>query len=209
MISPLEHRKAVLILRWDSGGDNSQLTRKWGHEQDLTLDSKSVVDLIGHCFLKELAALPDQSDRSELQDAIVRSIYWFADAYKDSNPTMEFIRLWSCAECFFAIDEEGVTDDNARGFAAVLAFAGFRIVELQDYPGFKRRVKRLYDLRSKAIHRGFFGHIETSDLDDLSRWITWIIISMVSLSGRGYRTLRQVQRQTSRLDKLADKRDRP
>lgn len=119
---------------------------------------------------------------------------------------MQFVKLWSCAECFFAIDKDGVTDLNATGFAAILTFAGFKIIDAKDYPKFKRRVKKLYELRSQAIHRGSFGHIETTDLDDLSRWIAWIIISMASLSERGYRTLHQIQQQTSRLDQLAGKR---
>jgi Apea-like HEPN len=147
--------------------------------------------------------LADRQGQSELQNAIIRSVYWFADAYRDRNPTMQFVKLWSCAECFFAIDKE-VTDLNAKGIAAILTFAGFSIINVKDYPAFKRRIKNLYGLRSEAIHRASFGHIQTSDLDDLSYWIAWIIISMVSLSERGYRTLRQVQEQTSRLDQLSD-----
>lgn len=204
--SPLEHRKAISILAWEKGGRNPSLTRRWGHEQDLTLDAKSLAFLTHNCFLKQLASLPERNDRSEVQEAIVRSVYWFADAYRDRNPTMQFVKLWSCAECFFAIDKNAVTDLNATGFAAILTFAGFKIIDPKDYPEFKRRVKKLYELRSQAIHRGSFGHIETTDLDDLSRWIAWIIISMASLSERGYRTLHQIQQQTSRLDQLAGKR---
>ena len=176
---------------------------------DLPLSSESVAHLTKVCFLKQLASLPDLQDRSEIQNAIIRSIYWFADAYGDRNPTMQFVKLWSCAECFFAIDKEGVTDLNAKGFAAILTFAGFRIIDVKDYPDFKRRIKNLYGSRSEAIHRASFGHIQTSDLDDLSHWIAWIIISMVALSQRGYRTLRQVQEQTSRLDRLTDATDTP
>ncbi|SRR5229473_1747114 len=207
VISPLEHRSATSSLRWEVGGDNPSYSRKWGGEQDLPLSSESVAHLTQVCFLKQLASLPDRQDRSELQNAIIRSIYWFADAYRDRNPTMQFVKLWSCAECFFAIEKEGVTDLNAKGFAAILTFAGFRIIDVKDYPDFKRRIKTLYGLRSEAIHRASFGHIETSDLDDLSHWIAWIIISMISLSDRGYRTLRQVQEQTSRLDRLSDTTD--
>jgi hypothetical protein len=205
MISPLEHRKATLILRRDRGGDNPELTRRWGHEQGPSLDAKSLTYLTDHCFLKQLAGVPGRADRTELEEAIVRSIYWFADAYRDINLTMRFIKLWSCAECFFAIDKEGVTELNAKGFTAILAFAGFNIIGPKDYPEVKRRVKNLYALRSDAIHRGSFGHIQFADLDDLSRWIAWIIVSMVSLSERGYRTLRQVREQSSRLDQPAYK----
>jgi hypothetical protein len=200
VISPLEHRKAVSILMWERGGDNPSLTRKWGREQDLPLDSKSVTYLTEGCFLKQLASLPERTDPSELEEAIVRSVYWFADAYRDRNPTMQFIKLWTCAECFFAIDPEGVTDLNVKGFAATLTFAGFNIIDVKDYPSFKRRLEGLYDLRSKALHRASFGHLQTKDLDDLSYWAAWLIISMVSLSERGCRTLRQLHDQVSRLD---------
>jgi hypothetical protein len=203
VISPLEHRKAISLLRWESGGDDPSLTRKGGREQDLPLNAGSVAYLTKECFLRQLAALPDRKDRSEVQDAIIRALYWFADAYGDRNPTMQFVKLWSCAECFFAIDKEDVTELNAKGIAAILTFAGFRVVEVKEYPDFKRRVKALYDLRSKAVHRAQFGHIERSDLEDLSRWVAWIIISMVALSERGYKTLRQVKEQISRLDLLS------
>ena len=203
MISPLEHRKAISILVWEKGGDNPSLTRKWGGEQDLPLDSDSVAYLTKEFFLKQIASLPERTDQSELQAAIVRSIYWFADAYKDRNPTMQFVKLWTCAECFFAIDTEGVTDLNTKGLAAILAFAGFKIIDVKEYPSFKRRVKGLYDLRSKALHRASFGHIQGKDLDDLSYWIAWIIICMVSLSERGFRTaLRQLHEQVARLDRI-------
>lgn len=204
IISPLEHRKAISILRWERGGDNPSLKREWGREQDLPLDSQAIAHLNREYFLQRLASLPEQTDRSELEDAIVRSVYWFADAYRDPNPTMQFIKLWSCAECFFAIDKERVTDLNAKGFAVTLTFAGFRVIDVDDYPEFKRRVKELYELRSQAIHRAAFGHIKTKDLDDLSYWVAWVIISMVALSAQGYSTLRQVQAQTSRLDRLSD-----
>lgn len=97
-----------------------------------------------------------------------------------------------------------MTELNAIGFAAILTFAGFRVIDVEDYSEFKARVKKLYALRSKGIHRAAFGHIETKDLNDLSYWVAWIIISMVSMSARGYRTLRQVYKETLRLDRLSE-----
>jgi hypothetical protein len=116
---------------------------------------------------------------------------------------MQFVKLWTCAECFFAIDNEQITELNATGIATILAFAGFRIIETEAYPEFKRRVKRLYGLRSKAIHRAEFGHVERVDLDELSHWVAWVVISMIALAERGYQTLRQVHEQTQRLDQLS------
>jgi hypothetical protein len=155
--------------------------------------------LNAHCFLKQLSSLPERTDRTEIQEAIIRSVYWFADAYRDRNPTMQFVKLWSCAECFFAIDNEQITEHNARGIAVLLTFA-LSINPVDDYPKLKARLKYLYGLRSKALHRARFGHVEISDLNDLSRWVAWVIISMMSLSERGYKKLRPVQEEIARLD---------
>lgn len=198
--SPLEHRKAVASLRWEVGGKNPSLRRNWGKEQELSLNSVSIAYLTKECFLEQLASLPDKNNRSDLEDAIIRSLYWFADAYRDRNHIMQFIKLWSCAECFFTIEKEEIAELNAKGIASILAFAGYQIIEPQEYPKFKGRVKRSYDLRSKALHRAKFRHIETSDLNDLSFWIAWVIISMVALSERGYKTLQQVHEQITQLD---------
>lgn len=203
--TPLGHRKAVSSLRWEEGGENPSVSRKWGAEQDLPFTAESVAYLSEAYFLQQLASLPDIQDRSELQDAIVRSIYWFSESYKDRTPIMQFVKLWTCVECFFAIDKVKITELNAAGISTILTFAGYGIVDQKDYPEFKRRVKRMYDLRSKAVHRAEFGHVETEELEDLSRWAAWIVISMVSLAEKGYKTLRQVHEQTSRLDKISNR----
>lgn len=191
---------AITLLMWEQGGGSPSISRKWGREQDLPLDAASVEHLNKECFLKELASLPDRDQRTELQDAIVRSLYWIADAHSDRNPPMMFVKLWSSLECFFSIGREGITESNARGIASILAFGGSGIVAPGDYDAIKRRVKELYKLRSKAVHSAKFDHIETTDVDELARWVGWVIITMVSLSEHGYRTLRQVNEQTVRLD---------
>ena len=211
VISPLEHCQVVVSLRWEVGGHNPAYSRKLVREQDLPFGSDSISYLIDQCFLHQLASLPDKTDRNELEDAIVRSLYWFAEAHQDRNPTMQFVKLWSCAECFFSVAKQGeteckdVTKLNARGIAAVLAFAGYQVISPQEYPSFKRRITQLYKSRSQALHRAKFGHIEAADLNDFSYWIAWVIISMVALSERGYETLGQVYEQTSRLDDISTK----
>jgi len=203
VISPLEHRKPVSTLAWEIGGKNPSLSRKLGPEQNLPFSAESVAYLFDTCFLERLSTLPDKENRSELEDAILRAIYWFAEAYRDHHPTMQFVKLWTCAECFFAIDNEQITELNAKGITTILVFAGFGIVEAEDYSEFKRNVKRLYGLRSKAIHRAEFSHIDLKDLDELSHWAAWVVISMVALAEKGYTTLRQIHEQTQRLDRLS------
>lgn len=205
--SPLEHRRAVSSLRWEIGGESPSLSRKWGEEQDLPLTAESVAYLTDVCFLAQLSALIDRQDRTELENAIIRAVYWFAESYRDRTPVMQFVKLWTCVECFFTIDREEITELNAKGISTVLTFAGFKIVSLEDYPQFKRRVKALYGLRSKAVHRAEFGHVDQSDLNELSHWVAWVLISMVALTGRGYKTLRQVHEQTLLLDRLSSGAD--
>lgn len=42
----------------------------------------------GVCFLDQIIALFAQEQRTEIQDAIVRSLYWFGDAHGGRNHTM-------------------------------------------------------------------------------------------------------------------------
>jgi hypothetical protein len=76
-------------------------------------------------------------------------------------------------------------------------------VEPKDYMKFKRRLKAFYGLRSKAIHRAEFDLVQNADLEEFSHWIAWMIVSMVALAERGYRTLAAVKAQILRLDAIS------
>ena len=99
-------------------------------------------------------------------------------------PRCNLLSYGHAQNAFFAINSEEVTELKAMGIAATLTYAGFRVIEMKAYPDLKRRIKQLYGLRSKAVHRAAFGHIEIKDLDNLSYWLAWIIISMAALSAR-------------------------
>ena len=116
---------------------------------------------------------------------------------------MRFIKLWSCAECFFAIGKTDITEANARGIATTLTFAGYRVLDPKDYPKFKRRLKSLYDLRSRAVHRAEFVLVKNSDLEEFSEWVAWFVISMAALAERGYKTLSAINEQAVRLDAIS------
>jgi hypothetical protein len=133
---------------------------------DLPLNAESMLYLRKECFLDTLAALLERKEHSEVQDARVRALYWFADAHADRNTTMRFIKLWSCVECFFAIEDKDVTGANARGLATILTFAGFGLGKVEDYSKLKKRIKSLYDLRSRAVHRAEFDEVQPQDLED-------------------------------------------
>jgi hypothetical protein len=201
--SPLEHRKAVTTLMWDVPGDRASLSRNFGTEQDLPFTAESLAHLNDVCFLAHLSSLPDRNDRSELENAIILSIYWFAESYRDRTQIMQFIKLWTCIECFFSIQKKDVVEMNAKGVSGVLVFSGFGIIDVAGHSNLKRRIKRLYDLRSRVVHGEEFGCVDKADLEELSNYAAWVVISMVSLVERGYETLQQLHEQVSRLDRLS------
>jgi hypothetical protein len=199
-LSPERQSNVTAVFRWDSDGDNPTVHRLWGSDKALPLNQELVAYLRKECFLDELSKLPSKLTKTEIEEAIERALYWFADAHGDRNTTMRFIKLWSCVECFFAINKEEVTEANVRGIAITLTFAGYQVGSVEEYPKLKRRLKELYDLRSRAVHRAEFDGVQLQDLQDLSRWVGWVIISMMALAQRGYSLLKQVKEQTDRLD---------
>jgi hypothetical protein len=206
VITPHQQTMAVSVLSWEAGGANPNVSRSWGQDKKLPLNAEAVSYLRKECFLDRLAELLGLEERTELQDAIVRALYWFADAHADRNTTMRFIKLWSCAECFFAITDQDVTEANARGIATILTFAGYGTATVGEYAKFKRRLKALYDLRSRAVHRAQFGEVQLQDLEEFSRSIAWLIVSMTALAERGYQTLDAIKEQVVRLDGIVGKK---
>jgi hypothetical protein len=202
LASASSSRAAWSILCWELGGAEPHLINSSEGTQSLPLSAESISYLRRVCFLDRIMALLQEEQRTEVQDAIVRALYWFGDAHSDLNPVMRFIKLWTCVECFFAIEETEITEANARGIATLLTFAGFGIVEPKDYLKFKRRLKSLYKLRSRAIHRAEFNLVENADLEAFSHWVAWMIVSMVALAERGYGTLAAVKDQALRLDRI-------
>jgi hypothetical protein len=95
------------------------------------------------------------------------------------------------------------------GIASILVFSGFQIVEFKDFGTVKKRLKTLYDLRSRALHRAEYDQITANDIAELSHWIAWVIISMMALTERGYRTLKQIREQCARLDSQMSRAARP
>jgi hypothetical protein len=193
-------RGAASSLSWAEEERRLRFTRYWGREQPLTLSLDMLQYLTEHCFFKQLFQCLEKEDRSELEAAINRAIYWFGEAHKDSDDTMKFVKLWSCVESFFSIEEDEITVLNATGLSAVMTCGGYSVVDVADYREFKKKVKQLYDLRSKALHRAYHGHIGWPELDDFARIVAWLIISMVSLILKGYTELRAVLQECRRID---------
>jgi len=109
-------------------------------------------------------------------------------------------------ECFFTLGDKGITELNARGISSILVYGGYSHEKFGDYKQLKKTIKNYYKLRSRAVHRAEYTHIDEVLLDKFSSIAAWIVITMASLLiNRGYTTLSQVQEEAVRLDGLARK----
>lgn len=145
-------------------------------------------------------------DRTELEKAIARAIYWYSDAHRDPVLVMKLVKYWSCVEAFFSIETEEITQAVSTGLASILVFGGFHFVPQSEYSTLKQKIAGLYKLRSRAVHRGSHQHTTEGDVGQFSQWIAWMIITMVALVEQGYSTLKDVKEQTDRLDRLSARR---
>jgi hypothetical protein len=197
---------AASSFGWDSK-KSLFFNRYFKSKQDFEIGSELLDNLSSACFLKELSNLIDKQNRNELEDAVVKSLFWIGEAQKDHSHASAWVKLWSCVECFFTLGEEEITELNARGISSVLVFGGYSHEKYGDYEQLKKKIKKYYALRSKVVHRAEYTHIDQILLEELSFIVAWVIITMVSLLARGYTTLAQVQEQAKRLDEVKTKKD--
>jgi hypothetical protein len=190
------------VLSWVRDEDDLCLSRRGDRSQDIELKSAQMDYLRERCNLDVLGDLVGRSQLSEIEESIVRSLYCFAEAHSDRTPVMQFLKLWSCAECFFSIADEEIIELNARGIAAVLAHSGVIGVKYADT---KKELKRLYKLRSKGLHRAEFTRITPRDLDTFSVWMALLIACIAGISRRGYHSLQQLHDRALELEREASK----
>lgn len=193
---------------WDNADKSGTFTRCFRSEQDLELDTELLHYLSESCFFDESGDLIEKQERSELEESIVKAIYWFGEAQKDRFDASSWIKLWTCLECFFSLDRSNITEANARGIASLLLFGGYNINDFGDYHSLKAKISSFYDTRSNIIHNADYTHIEQTDLDELAYMVAWVIITIVSLLPQGYSTRKQIKEQANRLDNLTKSSER-
>lgn len=164
--------------------------------KDLQVES-DLVRMINRSF-----AILQSSNRTQLEEAIAKAVYWYSDAQRDPVVVMKLVKYWSCVEAFFSFENEEITHAVSAGLTSILVYGGFRFLPPSEYSSLKRKIVDLYGLRSQAVHRGSHQHTTEHDVAQFSQWVAWMIISMVVLVEQGYTNLKQVKEQTDRLDGL-------
>lgn len=182
--SPEEARTPQIVyLSWIDGTDYLGYVRQWRKGQDYEINATLADQLQAAPVFATMLRILQQSRHNKLEGAIVRAVYWFADAHKDPTPVMRLVKFWSCIESFFS-QKQDITMSVSIGTAAVLTFGSFGFVPRSSYMATRKRLAALYAKRSKAVHDGMHDHVEASDLADLSQWAAWLILSMADMSDR-------------------------
>lgn len=187
---------------WSESEKSLIFTRYLRTEQDFKIDAKLLNHLNFWCFFREIAVLVEKENRNELEDAVVKSLFWIGEAQKDHSHSSSWVKLWSCLECFFTLCEDEITEHNARGISSILVYGGYCHREYDNYEQLKKKMKKYYKLRSKIVHHAEYTHIDETLLEELSFISSWVIIAMVCLLRKGYTTLASIQKQAERLDRI-------
>ncbi len=153
-------------------------------------------------ILTAACALFEAAERTPLQEAITRAVYWYSAAHRETIATMKLVKYWSSVETFFSADQKEITKSVSSGLAAVLVFGGFEFISVAEYGATMRRVAKLYAARSRAVHRGSHTHVTDLDAAELSRWVAWMLINMISFERLGYTSVERVRHEAKRLNSI-------
>ena len=202
VMSPVQARGKAIWLSWIA--PNRNLTIHIGGDglQNFKINAALAEQFKDSGVFANAFALFQKEHKSPLEEAIVNAVYWYSDAHREAEPVMKLVKYWSCVESFFSSGKEKVTQSVSAGLATVLVFGGFEFLPRSAYIETKKRITKLYGLRSKALHRANYRHVSSEDASRLSQWVAWMLINMVQFAGSGYTNLGQVTKNSERLDAL-------
>jgi hypothetical protein len=198
VMSPREGHNRATWISWNNKSLSLATYYNFGDSQPFKINGDLAGQLSAGSLFTRAFEIFESNSRKQL--AIMNGVYWYSDAHRDPVPVMRLIKYWSCVEVFFSADNKDITQSVSTGLAVVLTFGGYNFVPKTEYVSFKKRVAALYNLRSRAVH-GAVHHISERKVDDLSRWVAWLLLNMVSFVDRGYTTIKQIKAITDRLDK--------
>jgi len=183
--------------------------------QQLELSAERVAQLTTPGAFVHAFEILQKAQRTDLEDAITRAVYWYGDAHRDSVPVMQFVKYWSCLECLLGGPGDKLTETLAVGVVVVLTYGHFRLLKELEHEKHVRTVKRLYALRSQAVHRASHSHVMFRDVVLLSTWAAWVIYNTISFANAGMSDTQTLWKQVRQLasdqgpDNAADDSNQP
>jgi len=184
-------RGATTFCSWGSG---------FGSHQQFEIDDARRQELTGAGVWNYAFHILGKTKMSDVEEAINRAVYWYGDAHRDPVAVMQFVKYWSCIECFFSLGDAEVTESLALGVSTVLTFGHFPLYERGNYAATRASVKSLYSKRSRAVHGASHEHVRAGDLVLLSQWAALVIVNMISFAHADLPTRRILFERLKRID---------
>ncbi|HLG30783.1 MAG TPA: hypothetical protein VI387_11280, partial [Candidatus Brocadiales bacterium] len=144
-----------------------------------------------------------KENKTELEEAILTSIFWIGEAQNDYIYESAFIKYWTALETLITLRNEGITKDLAKSIPILLAFGGYKVIEIGEIEEVSKSVVKLYDKRSDIIHRGIYGDVSPVELTEVCKYAVWCVLTCLGLRSSNYETLEQIKNETDRLYNLS------
>jgi len=205
LIPSIEGRFRPGATTWfsvESHSNNLHLKTSYDGFQRLNLKRDHVESLLTCDWFRELTRIGQLDFGNDVEQAVRRGLYWFFDAQTDNSIEMKFVKYWSCIECIFSIGKIGVTGKIRRGITSLLTYGGYHFSNPGEWEVLDRRVSKLYDLRSSAVHDARYDHISMKDVVDVSKWAAFVIMEVSMLITGGFTTRKKLQEEVDRLQKF-------
>lgn len=182
----LRHSPAgSLYVNWSTESSSMSHTHSFVNGKSFLISKEvhEVLDAPGP--FSHALTLFQKENLSDIEDMICRSVYWYGDAHRDPVNVMQFIKYWSCIECLVGSDSDAITESLALGLVALLTFGSFPRMDKNDWESNISTTKRLYNLRSRAVHKASHNHVTEADVILMSKWSAGLILNVVYLSANG------------------------
>lgn len=189
---------------WGEAGSNFTLHSSKLRGLPFPIDSNLRSQLVNASYIMTAMRIFQSEKRTPLEEAVTRGFHWFADAHRDPTQVMQLVKYWSCIETLFSSDREGITRSLSVGVASVLVFGGYEFAKPDDYKDLKKRVAKLYDLRSQAVHQASRNHVKVRDVAELSKFTGQLLLNALSFIEDGYQTPAQIKAHSQRLDAVIE-----
>lgn len=203
VMSPVQARGRAAWLSWTEQKRDLSIHISGDGLQNFKINAALVEQFKNSGVFANAFALLQKDNHSPLEEAIVKAVYWYSDAHREAEPVMKLVKYWSCVEPFFSSDNKHITQSVSTGLATILVFGGFEFLPKSAYVETKKRIAKLYNLRSRALHGATHRHVSSEDAAELSQWVAWMLINMVVFAGNGYTKLEQIKGNVERLDAQA------
>lgn len=145
-------------------------------EFELSAENVQTMTEIGAFEIANLLSLRSKQ-LSSFEDVLLRAVHWFANAQTQTDQENELLSLVTSLETFFTPEPgEPIADAVARGVACVVS------TDPATQAYLYRRMKKLYDERSRIAHGGA-KVILRKDLDELELIAAEVIAVLVRRKG--------------------------